>query len=64
MAGRVTRKKAREILRDGRVRGKKLSSKQKGLFGLIAGGVKPTRTKGKSSGNKRNPRSTRKRARK
>ena len=64
MAGRVTKKKAREILRDGKVRGKRLSSKQRGLFGLIAGGGKPTRLKRKSSGHKRKRRSTRKRTRK
>ena len=35
--------KAKKILKDGKVRGKPLSSKQKGLFGLIAGGGTPTK---------------------
>jgi len=38
MAHPVSKKKAREILRHGEVRGHKLSKKQKGLFGAIAGG--------------------------
>ena len=38
--------KAKEMLRDGTVHGKPLSQKQKGLFGLIAGGGKPSRGKG------------------
>jgi|TARA_R100001086_G_scaffold242526_1_gene170293 hypothetical protein len=36
-----TKKKAREILRDGTVHGKKLTKKQRGLFGVIASGKKP-----------------------
>jgi hypothetical protein len=39
----VSREKAKEILSHGEVHGKPLSSAQKGLFGLIAGGSKPTR---------------------
>jgi len=39
----VSKKKAKKILKHGKVRGKKLSKKQKGLFGLIAGGKKPTK---------------------
>jgi hypothetical protein len=39
--------KARKILRDGSVRGKRLTPKQKRYFGLIAGGSKPTHTKKK-----------------
>ena len=35
--------KAKKILRDGSVRGQKLTSKQKGLFGVIAGGKRPNR---------------------
>lgn len=35
--------KAKKILKHGEVRGHALSKKQKGLFGLIAGGKKPTR---------------------
>ncbi len=38
-------KKAKKILRHGSVRGHKLTKKQKGLFGVIAGGKKPTRVK-------------------
>jgi len=34
----VSKRKAKTILREGRTRGKKLSRKQKGLFGAIAGG--------------------------
>ena len=45
MAKRMTRKKAKRVLRHGEVRGHKLTPKQKGLFGLIAGGGKPTRVK-------------------
>ena len=36
MAG--TQTKAKKILKDGKVHGKSLSKKQKGLFGAIAGG--------------------------
>ena len=43
--GNVKSSKAREILRDGSVRGHPLTSKQRGFFGARAGGqsVKPTR---------------------
>jgi len=43
----VTPAKAKKILRDGEIRGKKLTAAQKRYFGLIAGGGKPTRTKKK-----------------
>lgn len=46
-ARRLSQSKARKILRDKKVRGKKITKKQKGLFGLIAGGGKPTRLKKK-----------------
>lgn len=39
----ASKEKAKEILRHGEVRGEPLTPKQKGLFGLIAGGKKPTR---------------------
>lgn len=39
----VSAVKAKEIIRHGEVRGKPLTEKQKGLFGLIAGGGHPTR---------------------
>ena len=39
----VGRRKAKTILREGRIGGRELSSGQRGLFGLIAGGGKPTR---------------------
>ncbi len=39
----LSRAKAKKILREGVARGRKLSPKQKGLFGLIAGGGTPTR---------------------
>ena len=42
-ASPVTPKKAKEMLRHGTVHGKPLSQKQRGLFGLIAGGGHPTR---------------------
>ena len=45
MAHKLTSKKAKLILKEGTAKGKKLTSKQKGLFGLIAGGGKPTRLK-------------------
>ena len=35
--------KAKKILREGVARGRNLSKKQKGFFGLIAGGGTPTR---------------------
>lgn len=35
--------KAGKILKHGEVRGRPLTKKQKGLFGLIRGGKKPTR---------------------
>ena len=38
MAGKLTKRKARMILREGEVRGKKLTKAQLGFFGLIAGG--------------------------
>lgn len=44
---KVSSRKAREILRHGEVRGKKLTKKQKGLFGLMAGGKRPTRLRKK-----------------
>ena len=47
MPRQPTKAKAKKILRDGRVRGKALSKKQKGLFGAIAGG------KARKSGRKR-----------
>jgi hypothetical protein len=37
----VSPAKAKEILRDGTAHGKKLTKKQKGYFGVIAGGKKP-----------------------
>ena len=43
-ASPVSRWKAREILHDGTVHGQPLTAKQRGLFGLIAGGGRPTRT--------------------
>lgn len=38
MAKKLTQKKAKEILRHGSVRGHKLTKKQTGLFGAVAGG--------------------------
>lgn len=42
-----TKKKSKEILKHGEVRGHALSKKQKGFFGLIAGGKRPTRMTGR-----------------
>lgn len=40
---KLTREKAKKILREGRARGRKLSAKQKRFFGAVAGGQKPRR---------------------
>jgi len=40
-----TQGKAKEILKDGTVRGKPITTKQRGLFGIIVAGRKPTKTK-------------------
>ena len=34
----VTKAKAKKILRDGTIRGRPLTAKQRGMFGAIAGG--------------------------
>jgi hypothetical protein len=39
----VSKSKAKKILKDKKIKGKKLSKKQRGYFGLIAGGKKPRR---------------------
>jgi len=41
----VSKAKAKKILRDGTVNGRALTKKQRGLFGVIAGGGTPTKTK-------------------
>ena len=41
MPRKLTKQKAKKILKDGVVRGKKLTKKQKRFFGAIAGGQKP-----------------------
>lgn len=46
---RLTVGKAKKILRDNSAHGKPLTDRQKGLFGLIAGGEVPTRLKRKSA---------------
>lgn len=43
--GLPTAAKAKEILRDGTAQGHPLTKKQKGFFGLIAGGEEPVRSK-------------------
>ena len=48
-----TRTKAKKIMRHGRVRGKRLTKKQRGYFGLLAGGGKPTRLKRRKRKRKR-----------
>lgn len=42
--------KARKILRDDSVKGNPLSDKQKGLFGVIASGKRPTRIRRRQRG--------------
>ena len=42
---RITRKKAKEMLSHGEVHGQPLTQKQRGLFGVIASGKKPTKLK-------------------
>ena len=44
---KLTKAKAKIILREGKIRGKKLTRKQKGFFGLIASGKKATRLRKK-----------------
>ena len=39
----VTKAKAKKILKDGKIRGKKLTKKQRGFFGRIASGKKATK---------------------
>lgn len=48
MAKKLTSKKAKTILKDGSVRGHKLTGKQKRFFGAVAGGQKPRRSSRKS----------------
>ena len=43
---RLSKSKAKTMLREGEVRGHPLTEKQKGLFGLIAGGGRPSKKKG------------------
>ncbi len=45
MADHPTAHKAGKILGHGKIRGKKITKKQKGFFGLIRGGRTPTKTK-------------------
>ena len=40
---KITKRKAKEILRHGSVRGKKLTKRQKGFFGARAGGKRRKR---------------------
>ena len=44
MAKTVTKAKAKKILSDGTIRGKKITKKQRGFFGARAGGS-PVKTK-------------------
>ena len=45
MAKKLSKSKARKMLKEGKARGHKLTSKQKKLFGFIMGGGKTTRVK-------------------
>ena len=47
MAGKLSKEKAKKILRDKSVRGHPLTPRQKRFMGFIAGGGKPTRVKKK-----------------
>lgn len=49
MAGKMTSSKARKILKDGEVRGKKLTKQQRDYFGAIAGGEKQKISRRKKS---------------
>jgi len=48
----LSRYKAKRILKDGTVHGKPLTSAQRGLMGLLAGGKTPTKAKGYGKGKK------------
>lgn len=48
----LTAAKAKKLLRDDEVRGRPLTGPQKGLFGLIAGGGRPTRLKRRRRGKR------------
>lgn len=48
----MSMEKAKKILSDGTINGKPITEKQRGLFGVIAGGGKPTRMKGKKESAK------------
>lgn len=41
----VSMRKAADILRHGKIRGRNLTKRQQGLFGAIRGGTRPTRLK-------------------
>lgn len=56
MAQKLTPRKARQILREGRARGRPLTKKQKRFFGLIAGGGRPTRLADRRSAARRKAR--------
>ena len=43
---RLSKSKAKEMLRHGEVHGEPLTEKQRGLFGLVAGGGRPSKKKG------------------
>jgi len=43
----LTKTKAKTMLKEGKAHGKKLTERQKGLFGIIAGGGTPRKKKGK-----------------
>ena len=42
---KLTKTKAKKMLKDDSAHGRKLTKKQKGYFGLIAGGKRPTKKK-------------------
>lgn len=50
---KLTKAKAKIILREGTARGKKLTKRQKRFFGFVAGGGTPTRVKRRKTRRKR-----------
>lgn len=57
--GDIGEEEGKKILKDGKVRGKKLTVAQKRLFGFIVGGGTPTHTKPKRAKKKTRRRNSR-----
>ena len=54
MATTISAVKAKKILKDGTIRGRPITSKQKKFFGLIAGGGKSSKLKKRRKKKRRN----------